>query len=114
MEISLPMQAESVFVLPLETAVNRQCESETDTEPTNDPKDNHFSSATPTTCEKKLSNLYSFVEDSSVSDCKSEPSDSEEEGDDEDGAIVDGVLEGYRLVDLDILSRNIGVQLSCK
>ena len=54
------------------------------------------------------------MEDSSDSDSKSEPRYSEEEGDDEDGAIVDRVLEGYRLVDLDILSRSIGAQLLCK
>lgn len=70
---------------------------------------------TPTCSEKKLFNVYNLpCDSSSSSSSESESSDSGEE-DEEDGDVeIDDRLEGYRLIDVNILNRNIAAQLSCK
>lgn len=78
--------------------------------------DRLFESVTPTRSEKKLFNIYNLPSDSSDSekDTDFEPSDSEEEGEEDGDVVTDEVLEGYRLIDVDILAKNISTQLSCK
>lgn len=74
-----------------------------------------LSSATPTCTEKKLFNLYNISSsDSSESEVENDPSDSEDEGEEDGDLISDVVLEGYRLVDIELLNKNISAQLCCK
>ena len=77
-------------------------------------------SATPTICEKKLSNLYSVVYEDLENESDAEikhsdaDSDSDSDGAESEAETENVVPDGHRIIDVGILHANISAQLQCK
>ena len=74
--------------------------------------------ATPTRTERKLKNLYcsssSDETDSESYDCDTDTNSDSDDSASDSEILLEQQLEGYRLIDVDILNRNVSSQLKCK